>query len=425
MILEPREKIVFLRKKYKISQKELAGNSFTPANLSCIENGKIKLSEKKAKIIADNFNNIFERQEIIERVSIEWIFESVDSQINKKINELIIKLYKKENFIKIVKEAEKIFIKYSTPKYKVKFYFILGNYYLKNDELVKAKECYQSILDSALHIRESKILGCLLLQLLRINYYINQSIDSEFLFQNYFRKFKIASRELEGAILYNFALSFQCLEKYELSLRLYKTVHLYTIKESILNNIEINTSFCLQQTKKYSESITILKALIFKTSNDYIRMKAYCNIVSCARKSDDYMLCKTSLDKLNNLIEKFEKTYLFQTYFTLGLGYLYINKLDMAAIYFEKEIALGIDYNNNNFDPKKYLESIKCLLLLYTKKDMKKIKKLIIIILNIPKEMLNLDFVLFVIKKFDDSLLREETSKLINKFYNKIKEDTR
>ena len=65
MILEPKEKIVLLRKKYEISQKELAGTSFTPANLSYIEKGKIKLSEKKAKIIADNFNDIFKRKENI------------------------------------------------------------------------------------------------------------------------------------------------------------------------------------------------------------------------------------------------------------------------------------------------------------------------------------------------------------------------
>lgn len=46
MIKETNEKILYLRKKYKISQKELSENIISPSTLCSIEKGRFNLSKK-------------------------------------------------------------------------------------------------------------------------------------------------------------------------------------------------------------------------------------------------------------------------------------------------------------------------------------------------------------------------------------------
>lgn len=422
MILNSNEKIIFLRKKYKITQKELCKNLLSCSNLSYIEKGKINLSNKKAEIITDNFNSIFEKRSIEKQISKDWLLETVDSQISKEIDNLIKNLYFLNDPSELIKKTEDIFLKFSSPENKIKLLFVLGNFNYKSKNYLKAKYYYENLLEIALQFTKYKIFSISLLFLLRINFYINKHFDSKVLYHNYYSKIKTPSKELEGMIVYNFALAFQFLSQYGLAIELYSKVSDYTIKESILSNTEINTSICLQEIKEYESAINILRRLIFKTSNSYLKMKALCNIVSCSRKKNDLVLCKTTIIKLEKVIKNFNDTDLLQVYYTLGLGYLYLEDYKLAINSFESEIKLGIKLTNINFDPNKYLESIKYLLILYKKQNLNKIIELKKIILKIPQELLSLDFVLFTIKSFDDLLLRNETTELINKFHIKIKE---
>ena len=61
-VLSPIEKLIALRKKYKISQKDLAGDHISRSHLAMIETGKNRLNEHIAQIIVDSFNSILEKR---------------------------------------------------------------------------------------------------------------------------------------------------------------------------------------------------------------------------------------------------------------------------------------------------------------------------------------------------------------------------
>lgn len=70
MFLSPEEKLLVLRKKYKITQGELVGEDITRVFLGMIEIGKRSLTEKTAKILCKNLQKILLSRGIREEISI-------------------------------------------------------------------------------------------------------------------------------------------------------------------------------------------------------------------------------------------------------------------------------------------------------------------------------------------------------------------
>lgn len=348
------------------------------------------------------------------------MLESVETQVDKKINFLIKNLYSKSVAVK--KEAEDLLEHNCWHSNIDKLCFVLGGYYYSKKEYYVSKLYYEKSLKYSIGYNHINFFRVSLLFLLRINYYLNSNECNFILYKKYYHLHLSNSYELEAMITYNFGLTFQCLNKYELALKLYEKVPKYTNREFLLSTSKINRGICLQEIKEYDISIEIFREIIFITSNPLIKLKAYCNIISCSRKNNDPILCQITINKLEKLIVSFNKDQLYQVYFTLGLGHLFLNNIEKSIVYFEREVHLGIDVGNNNFNLHKYLESIKYLLILYTKKELSKILNLKNIILSIPSFLLNLEFILFIIKRYDELFLRNETTEILNKLYKKIKE---
>jgi len=75
------DKIVQLRKKYKLTQKELAGDEVDRTLVSYVENGKINLSEKTAIAIVKNVNRVFEARNIDNKLTIADIYVDMEEQV--------------------------------------------------------------------------------------------------------------------------------------------------------------------------------------------------------------------------------------------------------------------------------------------------------------------------------------------------------
>ncbi len=419
MILTAREKIILYRKKYKITQKELSQGSCNVSTLSLIEKNKSKLMPKMGEKIVKRFNEIFSERGIEERLDLEWFIRSIDEQIGKRVSQLIIKLYTKD--LLNIDEVNEIFSKYISPENKVKVYFALGNYYFKQlKEYKKAKYCYSQVIDEVIFLKDHRILSVILLNLLRINYYLIENRDSLFLYKRYFKHLDNISGEIKGMLLYNFAVAFYCQEKYKTAIGLYKAANDYIKKEYRISSGEITIGVCYQHLGEYKTALDYFQRVIVRTSNISIKVAGYANIISCAREDDNFVLVKTTIPKLESLLEGAPLRCRHQDYYSLGKAYLYLEDRGAAIKNFQLELELGIDMGYSKFNPKSYLETIENLLNLYTIRDKKELKKLKKKILAIPSEMLTCKFMIFSIRRYNELMLWEEVTELLNKFYEKL-----
>ncbi len=103
---------------------------------------------------------------------------------------------------------------------------------------------------------------------------------------------------------------------------------------------------------------------------------------------------------------------MYQTYWNLGLSYLYLGSKTKAIDSFEREISFPLDLNHRYFNPKKYLDSIKQLVVLYGNETSKQ-QSLIKIICKIPKEIMSYDFSMYILKFYVNNSLKNEANLLI------------
>lgn len=89
MFLSPEEKLLRLRKKYKITQGELVGDDITRVFLGMIEIGKRSLTEKTAKLLCKNFHKIFEERGIKDKISLDELMKTKEEQALEFLNNML------------------------------------------------------------------------------------------------------------------------------------------------------------------------------------------------------------------------------------------------------------------------------------------------------------------------------------------------
>lgn len=90
MFLSPEEKLLSLRKKYKITQGELVGDDITRVFLGMIEIGKRSLTEKTAKLLCKNFHKILSEQGIKDKISLEELMKTREQQAIEFLNNMLL-----------------------------------------------------------------------------------------------------------------------------------------------------------------------------------------------------------------------------------------------------------------------------------------------------------------------------------------------
>lgn len=90
MFLSPEEKLLVLRKKYKITQGELVGEDITRVFLGMIEIGKRSLTEKTAKILCKNLQKILLSRGIREEISISNLMKTKEEQAIEFLNNMLL-----------------------------------------------------------------------------------------------------------------------------------------------------------------------------------------------------------------------------------------------------------------------------------------------------------------------------------------------
>lgn len=90
MFLSPEEKLLALRKKYKITQGELVGEDITRVFLGMIEIGKRSLTEKTAKLLCKNFHKILQEKGIEDKISLTDLMKTKEEQAIEFLNNMLL-----------------------------------------------------------------------------------------------------------------------------------------------------------------------------------------------------------------------------------------------------------------------------------------------------------------------------------------------
>ena len=416
-ILSPVEKLIALRKKYKINQKDLAGDQISRSHLAMIETGKNKFNENTAKIIVENFNKIFQEKNIPVRVTLEELMESKQKQIEKLKLNFLKQLEKDGTIESIISDIESYASEYDIQT-KITLYEKIGNIFFEKENFHRAASFYLRILNDLIIIRDSKTLGKISLSLIRVYLQTENfqaAVDLENLIKSEIENFQQPEKTI---ILYNLGVIHDGLKNHEKSLYYFKAVEPYVTLSEKIFEIKNYQALALADLEKYDEAISIYRSLMLKYNSINYKIIINDNLLYISRLQNNINKIKFYLRKGKRLIEliKIDKDvskYAFeQTLFEVGETSLLLNKKKDAIVYFLK---LCDEKTKQNLNLK--FSSIQYLLTLLTKKDLETVQ-------NIEKfyfELLKREKRLEVSFDFIDFYMKNGLQKEVNNILNNIK----
>lgn len=177
-VVTPDRIIKELRKRFKITQSELAGNGISRSTIAMIESGKNKLNENNAKILAENFNSIFRERDIKERISMEEILKDTDAQREKLFRKTHNKLMSINTFEEGIKDTE-INLIFFTSKEKSQLFKMIGDSLRIKSEDDRALSYYLRSVTELIIEEKFKDLGDAVKQMTRI--YLNMADSKRFM----------------------------------------------------------------------------------------------------------------------------------------------------------------------------------------------------------------------------------------------------
>ncbi|UUV17170.1 tetratricopeptide repeat protein [Fusobacteria bacterium ZRK30] len=397
------QKIFELAKEHKITLKELSRQRLSSTYLSKIKRGHNFFKEKHIPLLVDSFNRIFQERNINKVVTIKELWISPQEELDQLIVESLINksIYSKE------KQEEIELFGREKEVHSCKYRYIIAKYNQKMGRKEKALNIYYDLLN---HFSCSALFYSVLIEITRLE---KAQIVYE-IHLKYKNKINIAPFKTKALLTYNTGVNLLKTKKWGKAIPFFKIIiDMPEITKHYYHSYN-NLGICYQNLGEYEKAIEHFKKSVSDPSNYHELEVCYTNIISCAKKMKNEILVKITVNKLENILKKLKNKALYQTYWNLGLSYLYLGETKKAIVAFEKEISFPLDLKHHHFNPTKYLDSIKQLVLLYGHQPLKQ-QELIKIICEIPKEMMCYDFSMYILKFYIKNSLEYEANLLIQK----------
>lgn len=342
MFLSPEEKLLRIRKKYKITQEELVGNDITRVFLGMIEIGKRSLTEKTAKLLCKNFHKIFQERGIDEKISLEELMKTKEQQALEFLNDMLLSEINISNEnLWIIEEAlyelkpkergefcEKLYIRF---KNRAR-YTLAREYLLKSFHgLRKIKNLLEKLNDMFFICEQLNDPQCAIYTYKKFSSWLPKeklNSDTEKLKYSY-------AKALVDAKEYNEAL--------DIVLFLYKKVK----SDEILYLVRNLMAKIYKEQNKFEDSIREYSSLA-KGKNSKEKCLAYCEIIKITLKTQDQELLKKYYEKCKTIISNCTDSDLdsLNIFCTLAKGAQSLGKLKDAKAYYMEALVIGRSLKN-------------------------------------------------------------------------------
>lgn len=412
-LLLPGDKIKALRKKYKLSQEELASSNISKSLINEIENNKASITCRTAEIIISNLNKIAEKRNFIVNETVDYLMDDEFSQVIKIVDDYIDELKtlitsNNPDFIKTLKEVEEFLISWDIRDKKILVYELAGDYFYNQNDIHKSVIYYEKALTLIGKLFPTNQLLILLRKLSMIYGCIGKYDEDIELCDFALNHFLDMPDDYNTIFTYNSAVCYRILKNYDKALENLEKAENTVDKDDLskLFKILIEKAICLKYKGCFSKSISIYnKILTFLDDNNVNKkISTYINIVNLYmtlnERSEIDKYFKMILNKLQYI--NVNNQYTSSIYFELGKIYEYLGNTINAEIYYLKSLKLCKKHKN-------YIlanEILAALIRLYE-------------LLDDVEKMDNLKDEIFLISSKQEKIDNELMYKLIN-FYSNI-----
>lgn len=420
-ILTPGEKIRKIRKKYKITQKDLAYGVTTASMIGYYEKGKYKLKKDVATRICNKLMTIVHDTNF--SISVTELLYSKEVQIKNYGDYLISNLNRIDE--QILKNLKEIFNDTPFDSEKLRIYFAIACYYKNIKEQPEISlSLFEEILEIALLNSNNNFLCPIILNLQRIHNNADRFNDTKKLYFKTYEKIQNEESKIMGYITYNFALVFHKENQLKTAIKLYSKALKHLINVKIIEDCKNNLGVCYGLNSEYRKSNEYFIDLLNTELISFKKARCYSNLIINYIALKERMSVKICIAKLEEVMEELKNNNenRFQNYFCIGKAYLFLRDKYSAMKSFEKEIKLGIDTNSHHFFIEKYEYCIEKLIEIYDEHDLSKLRSLERYILNIPNELFNPKFYLKVLQKYIQAYTKEELLEFTVKMEKKLKD---
>ncbi|QSX05334.1 helix-turn-helix transcriptional regulator [Sedimentibacter sp. zth1] len=358
------DKLKKIRKKYGIKQYEISRNDISRNMISMIETNKANLIESTAKKIIKNIRKVCKEKSIECDVSLDYLLESVNTQVERIANNFITlidanpKKISEENFQNYLSKVICILNKYNYKKFKSTIYKKLGDYYKKSNDYYMAYSYYLMSFENFTEMLNNINLVNLIISINYCSAKINKMKES-LEFSNLARIY-MPSMPLEQnyKIYYNDVIAFKQLKNYDKCLE-----NIYCIENKfidILNsnitrktNVMILKANCYCELKSYKKALQIHKQTLFLAKDNIeIKLLTLVNILDIYKKLNDTKGLIKNLEIAILYLENYLKTdsnkYICEFYNDIGEAFYFLKEYDKSKFYLNKSLFQSIRCNKIN-----------------------------------------------------------------------------
>lgn len=344
------DKLKNLRKKYNLSQDDLAGNQITRNLISQIEHNKANLTRSSAKIMLTNLKKICDKKNTEVEEDIDYLLEDERSQANKVLDKYIRELkdltvYRDGAFLSKLSEIEEFLAKWDIKDKKITIFEMAGDYYSNIRDFYNSSMYYEkakAIMDGDVHNED---MLSVLRKLSMIYYYMGKYEEDIKCCDFAINHFKDMSEEYYCIFIYNKSTCYMNLKQHDVALEGLKEIEYLTKKISMdkYYDVCIQIAICLGEINKYDESVQLYNKILESIGNNNYEkyIVVIINLVEIYMKLGDNEKIKENLKLIfevkKHLSEKFIS--LPEVYFEIGKIGKELKDLELAEEYCEQALT--------------------------------------------------------------------------------------
>lgn len=291
MFLSPEEKLLGLRKKYKITQGELVGDDITRVFLGMIEIGKRSLTEKTAKLLCKNFHKILSEQGIKDKISIQELMKTREKQAVEFLNNMLLsEINISDDNIWIIEEA----LYELSPKERSEFCEKLYERFKHRERYQLAREYLLKSFHGVRKIPKLK-------EKLKDIFFLCEKLNDPECAVCTYRRFSswLEKEKLNSSneyLKYSFAKALIDMKEYDEALELAQFIAKKTKNDNTLFLARNLIARIYKETNQIEESIKEYTSLA-KGRNSQDKCATYCEVIKIGMELDDLNLIKKYYEK--------------------------------------------------------------------------------------------------------------------------------
>lgn len=341
MFLSPEEKLLALRKKYKITQGELVGKDITRVFLGMIEIGKRSLTEKTAKLLCKNLKNILLGRGIKAEISITELMKTKEEQAIEFLNNMLLSEIDISNEnLWIIEEAlyelqhkereefcEKLYIRFKTRK----------RYALARDYLLKSFH----------GVRKIKDLRNKLIDMFFICEQLNDPQGAIYLYKKFSGSLEKDKINKLDVLKYSYAKALITSKDYESALDVIKQLLKKSKDDESIYMLRNLIAIIYTEEEKYEEAIKEYSSLV-KGKENYPKCLGYSRALKIALHLEEKSLIKKYYEKCRlHFSEEFQYSFeILEILCILAQGATFLEKLKDAKGYYLEALVVAKSLKN-------------------------------------------------------------------------------